>query len=126
METTTLFVQNKRKSFIHLVVLAIAISLITSTFSHFNYNLSKSYTVLAGILYFYIHSLFLLPILIEKKDLKMYLSLTIVCYIFLSAAICWFVALHSSFVSFHTDYTPTHPTEFLGKASIINLLAGIT
>lgn len=124
METITLFTQKNRKGIIHLVVFALAISLIISVFSHFMYNLSKSYTALAAILYFYIHSRFLLPILIEKKALKMYLSLTLCCFIFLSATICWFVALHSSFVTFHEDFTPTHPVDFLDKASIISLLSG--
>ena len=123
MEAIKLFTQKNKKGIIHLVVFTVAISLIISVFSHFMYNLSKSYTALGAILYFYIHSLFLLPILIEKKALKMYFSLTLGCFIFLSVAICWFIALHSSFVTFHEDYSPTHPTDFLDKASIINFLS---
>lgn len=124
MEAITLFTKKNRKGIIHLVVFAIAISLVISVFSHFMYNLSKSYTALAAIIYFYIHSQFLLPILIEKKALKMYFSLTLGCFIFLSVAICWFVALHSSFVTFHENFTPTHPSDFLDKASIISFLSG--
>jgi hypothetical protein len=101
---------------IHMIVLTIAYALLI----HTSYNLTASrsleiYNNLTLISIFYIHSLLLLPILIEKKNLKKYLLLTLGCLVFISIIRSWLRAMHSSLITYHEDGTRPLPMDFFSR-----------
>lgn len=113
MKTATFFTPKIRKGIIHLVVLAIAYAFLMHT--TYNFTASRSleiYSNLTSIFFFYIHSLLLLPILIEKKNLKKYLLLTLGCFVVFDIIQSWFQAVHSSLITYHEDGTKPLALDF--------------
>lgn len=113
---TALFLTPKiRKGIIHLVVLAIIANLFVNTFYDFPDRHLNSYTILTTAIIFYIHSLFLLPLLLEKKVLKIYLLLTVTSFILFTLIISWLEAIRSSLITHSEDGTALVPLDFFSR-----------
>jgi sensor histidine kinase YesM len=116
MKAATFFTPKIRKGIIHLVVLTIVIiffmNFFISRYDTFLYNRWSLYAILTNIFAFYVHSLLLLPILIEKKNLKKYLTLSLGCFILIAIVHSWDQAVNSSLITYHVDGTRPVPLEF--------------
>lgn len=116
MKIASLFTTKIRMVIIHLIVLIIAYAFLIRT--SYNFTASKSlgvYNNLTYIITFYIQTLLLLPILIEKKNLKKYLLLALGCLVVISIIQSWLRAMHSSLITYHEDGTRPVPLEFFSQ-----------
>tara|TARA_R110002049_G_scaffold22979_3_gene81519 strand:+ start:1402 stop:2877 length:1476 start_codon:yes stop_codon:yes gene_type:complete len=117
----TFFSPKIRKTIIHLIVLIIAYKFLIST--AFRFQASRPLELCNNasyIIFFFIHSLLLLPILIEKKNLKKYLLFTLISYVLFTIAKSWFQAAHSALIIINEDGTYANVLDFfLRKGWII-------
>jgi sensor histidine kinase YesM len=115
MKTASFLTPKIRKRIIHLVVLIIVTKFFLNTYSNFPYRSLNSYTILTAAIIFYIHSLFVLPLLLEKKVLKIYLLLTITSFILFTLIISWLEAIRSSLITHSEDGTALVPLDFFSR-----------
>ena len=112
MKTQTYFTSNIKKLAIHFVVFLIFIKLILICSTDFPTTKRELHIILTCIIAFYIHTLFFIPVLIKKRNLKKYLFLTVSSIVIVAFIVIWIQANHSSIITIHSDGSRSEPSDF--------------
>jgi hypothetical protein len=89
MKIQTYFTSNIKKSLVHILVLLIFIKLILICSTDFPARKRELHIALTCIVAFYMHTLFFIPILIKKRNLKKYLFLTVSSIVIVAFITIW-------------------------------------
>lgn len=118
---------NLKRAIVHFVVLILAYEFViyNDYYRYFKTNIAI-YNNIFIVVFFYVHSFLLLPIVIEKKNLKKYLLFVITCFVILNIIVSWFDAVHGAMVTHFEDGTKPSPFHFfLRKDWIVGHMLGL-